>query len=235
MSKYFYHYTGVENLEKIANGSSYALPNGECASGLYPIRRFMHLGIKGMPERAYEAVVFGLLDPLDKGWGTHEWGDSGKPVFETVLNDISDNKLALLRAEVSPGKDDIYVADYGVHLPDDYKGSFYADDPGTLRAKRDYFESLTPWAQYHDDVKRGMRKPHILPEVICFSRIPLERLKLVKKQSRYQVINAFRRVGGYAEYPPPPPPKEIDIAVFLEHRDMKRNQARIKRIKRNTI
>ncbi len=205
----FYHYSPAEKLRYIAQGGCYggnAAEGAESGTGLLPLKRFVALGVaggSGLPEKAYEGAVFGLLDPLHKGWATHEWGESGQPVFETVLHDMHDAELALLEVRVDPAVDDLYVADYGVHLDPSYKGSSFAKDAGTIKAKHAYFNSLVKWADYHAEGAAD-RLAYQLPEVICFSRIPKERLRLIDKRPKADIINDFRIAGGYAPYPPKP-------------------------------
>lgn len=228
MSAVFYHYTPFNKLQNVVFGGGYSDRDGVPIKGLMPLKRFITLGVASgarLPEKAREGAVFGLLDPVDFGWAKHDWGGNGAPVFEGVLNDFGDDTLALLEVSVEPSEDDIYIADYGVHLDDEYKGSDFADDPGTVKAKRAYFNSLTHWDEYHS---KGVE--HVLPEVICFSRIPLSRIRIVRVEEKFDVANKFRAAGGYPLKTDRPPARrrsehETDFLKEVEQLCAQRDRA----------
>lgn len=205
----FYHYTAIENARRI-------LEDGYIDIGF----RFIRLGTKGFPERAHKGVVFGLPDdPLPQGWCRAQWGDHGgalgMPVLESVFHYKTGSEFILFEITPATKQEGLFVTDYGVHLPDDYKGSSFTDDPGTLRAKWDYYNRLVPWDGYQ------LRKDSLgytLPEVISLKPIPVSQCRAVQKLSRFDLINAIRQAGGYAPYPARAKPQPVDIMDILSRR-----------------
>lgn len=202
----FYHYTAIENARGI-------MEDGYIDIGF----RFVRLGIKGLPERAHQGVVFGLPDnPLPLGWCGTQWGDHGgkmgMPVLESVFHYKTGAEFILFEVTPDARQEGLFVTDYGVHLPDDYKGNSYADDPGTLRAKWDYYNRLVPWEEYQ--TCKGELQ-YALPEVISFKPISVSQCKPLRKMSRFELINAITEIGGYKLYPPQPQREPIDIRALL--------------------
>lgn len=209
---HFYHYSPADKLQYVRDGGYYGGTDGG-SNGLLPLKRFVNLGVAsgtGLPPKANDGAVFGLLKRVPKGWATHEWGEQDLPIFETVLQDMRSEKLALLKVTVDPAVDDIHIAEHGVHLAPDYKGAYFADDAGTVKAKHAYFNSLVGWDDYH---ARGM--DYVLPEVVCFTRIPPERVEVLSIRPRHSVINDFRKVGGYTPVSRPKRPNKRTQAKLM--------------------
>ncbi|MCI5061062.1 MAG: hypothetical protein MRY79_08335 [Alphaproteobacteria bacterium] len=200
----FYHYSGLRKAEEVMG----LRPSGYGRSGLIPIRRFINLqtdSVLDLPEKVTEGAIFGLLEPVPESWATHEY-HKGRSIFETILGDICDDSLVLFEVEVHHS-DDIYVADHGFHLAEDYDGNQDLENPATQCVKTDYWNSLCPMDQYVRE-----ERSYILPEVICFSNIPKERIKPISKAKHYEVVNLFRQKGGYPQWlPPKEPTRPIDI------------------------
>ncbi|MDR3424351.1 MAG: hypothetical protein P4M13_04640 [Alphaproteobacteria bacterium] len=108
--------------------------------------------------------------------------------------------------------EDIYVADYSPHLRDDYDGARGANKDITHQVKRTYWESLTPLAEY---LSKSIS--YEVPEVICFSPIPLKQIRVVETTNSELVINRIREKGGFSPHPlRPKPDTEVQARVFGE-------------------
>lgn len=163
---YFYHYTNERSLKSIFARHS----DGVNDNGLQPDRRFIRIGdARGLPDKAHDVAIWGMLSPrpeeyTDTYW--HEYGSFFSDCLEHARQHLK--PTFMLRAAVTP-EDDIYVADWGVHLRDDYFGYRDTDEAVLHETKTAYWNSLIPLQDY----KEGT---HTLPEVICFSHVPVERL-----------------------------------------------------------
>ena len=180
-------------------------------SGLRPHRRLITLDVKKLidaPKKAFNGAIFGLLEPLPESWAKGEY-NKGESILELILNDMSDGDYVLLKIDVDDS-DDIYVADHGYHLAEDYNGHKDHENSATARVKNAYWNSLVPFDQY-----MAVDPEYVLPEVICFSKIPVERITPLEKFERYILKNQIRAKAGFDLLPKPPPPKEIDLMEFL--------------------
>lgn len=202
---HFYHYTTMERVERIMGFRD------DMPSGMLPQKRFITLDCKKLldvPDKAFDGVIFGLMEPVPESWAKGEY-NKGEGIFELILNDMSGGDYVLLKIDVEDG-DDIYVADHGYHLAEDYNGHKDHENPATARVKTDYWNSLVPFDQYV-----ATDPEYVLPEVICFSKIPVERVTPIRRFERYVLINQFREKAGFELMDKPPPPKEIDLEAFL--------------------
>lgn len=202
MQDIFYHYTSLEKAEAI-----FGYRRSEWGrEGLIPSRRVVPLSANvTLPRKAHDGAVFGLINRVDKGWATHEY-HKGRPIFETVLNDISGTERVLLEVTVDD-TDDIYIAEHGYHLADDYDGCRDSDPDVLQRVKESYWNSLCPFFDYF-----AQGRAYTLPEVICFSEIPKERIKPIEKYDSTDLRNIFRQEGGFPaleKRPVRPPDPEI--------------------------
>jgi len=202
---HFYHYTSRSNWHLIQHGDS------KDRTGLVPRRRFITLNAHtpGVPEKATDSAVFGLLDPLDTAWCKAAYMPY-EPLLQTVLGDINTrtdkgrNELYLLEVALTPN-DDAYVADHGPHMRPDYDGNRGENRKVVHEVKTAYWNSLIPFADY---VRRG--GGHEVPEVVCFTPIPRERVKLKAIYNAQHLENEIRVRGGFAPYPIRPKPKPIN-------------------------
>jgi len=203
----FYHYSSLDKMRDVQSGWGYG------QTGLIPMRRFIPLGTEsnGLPEKATEGAIFGLLNPFDPAWCTQSY-HAGYPLLESIVRDILSEKICLLEVNLKLS-DDAYVADYGPHLRTDYDGLRNTDKNVLKDVKRDYWDSLVPFSEYP-----RLETPHQVPEVICFSAIPLERLRVIKVLDRHLLKNIIRRRGGFEPY------------RIVQSKLEKRKQYRLKRL-----
>lgn len=195
---HFYHYTGALRAMRIFNETDYRTP------GLVPIRRFLNMGLGhrfNLPARASEGVTSGFLEPMPREWHAHG-------ALEDVFRNISDpqDTLACLRVEITPN-DDVCVADWGAHLHADYIKNELVDPMVFARVKWDYFKSLVPLVDYQGN--------YAMPEIICFSAIPLKRVQVVEQTPRWKLINRVRAANGQPRILPPKPASDRAFAEFL--------------------
>ncbi len=182
----FYHYTSLQSFRDIVDGRASGW------KGLKPIRRLLPLPLSAMfnlPEKSEHGAVFGLLEPQPQSWMVSQY-HKGRGLLETVIGDISRSpEIILLKCDVVPS-DDIYVADHIFHMADDYNGREDLDNPATARVKTNYWNSLVPFFEYQGQ--------HKVPEVICFTAIPLERIQVVGRyNNRIDLYNQLRGKVGY--------------------------------------
>lgn len=199
---HFFHYSAVQGYINAMEGSVYG---GK--TGLIRLKRFVNLTLKShcdLPDEACDGAVFGLLEPQPLGWIDKDYHE-GQSMFETILSDMSmrDRRIVLLKITVAP-EDRVMVAEQGVHLHPDYGGSSTLDDV-TKEVKQAYWRSLVPFAAY-DQARHG----YVMPEVVCFSDIPIARTEVVTVYDDViDIMNEMRRKAGRPELPPyrkPPPP-----------------------------
>lgn len=161
----FYHYTGHEALKSI-----FGRQNGR--NGLQPDWRFISLGhAHGLPDKAHEGAIWGMLSPRPKAFTETFWHDDTS-FFGDCLRRARHHlsPTFMLRAQIAP-EDDIYVADWSVHLRDDFYGTKASAEQVVHDVKKAYWESLVPLSAYKPGAYR-------LPEVVCFSPVPQERLSV---------------------------------------------------------
>jgi hypothetical protein len=165
----FYHYTDKHNLQDIFGLRA----DPDWGVGLRPIRRLIPLGqadSRQVPGRAFDAALFGLLEPLPRAWLATHWSGPERSVLEDVFHHMPGSEIARLRVMVAPG-DDIHIADWGVHLRRGFNGTAVSPQAVVHRTKAAYFNSLVPLADYKPE--QGYR----VPELVCFSPIPPQRVK----------------------------------------------------------
>ena len=188
----FFHFTSTKKLKKILNidgreEKRREEKRRENKLSLIPSRRMVSLGIAGIPEKGYEGAIFGVLDKEAKAWWINDW-DCDTSLMETVLKDIdTDNtdEIALLEVDTKDNNEDIYVADWGVHLDPEHDGS------NCIKAsefKIKYVNSLIPINKY-----KSSNLHYKVPEVICFREIPVSDLSIEGKFNLYAFIDENRK------------------------------------------
>jgi hypothetical protein len=164
--KYFFHYTNARKLSSIFDKASED-------KGLQPNSRFIRLGhARGLPDKAHEEVIWGMLSPRPAEIINSNWGRE-RGLLRGFLQRARGHlePTYLLRAHVVPS-DDIYVADFGPHLSKAFRGTSMNNRSIVHQTKKAYWETLVPLQEYDE----GMN--YQVPEVICFNAIPCERLEI---------------------------------------------------------
>jgi len=205
----FYHYTSPQNFCSIETGTHFGQP------GLRRVKRFLPIGAArryGLPEKAEEGVIFGLLDPMDKTW-CRRIQEPGKPLLETMLDHIEtdfERELCSLKVSVSPG-DDVYVANY-IPSPKDRRDQVrFASEEDAALAVQIYWNSLVPLDAYlQDDMN------YMVPEVVCFSSIPRERVRINQFHCKHDLINQVRQSVGFSPHPAGPEPDYTILDQMLD-------------------
>ena len=189
---HFYHYSTFNGFQAMCRGDHYG------KTGLIPLRRVLRAGLSSrfnLPAKAEDGAVFGLLDPQPAAWMKHEYHPE-QGLLETILRDMQfrGDEMLLLKCEVDPD-DDIHVADHIFHMRKDYNGIDDLDNPAMGEVKRAYWKSLVSFSGYNGG--------YTLPEVICFSPIPMDRISVVEKyDSLHDLVNELRINADKTPLPP---------------------------------
>jgi hypothetical protein len=182
-----YHYTNREGWEGIRFGQrgylikhplTGDLVESETVKGwMIPHRRLIPEGIESssLPEQASQPAIFGLPEPKPKSWLDYKDCTS---VWDDLLSCCSkmDNRLILLKLSLTENDHPIIV-DY-VHLRRMAKELSEKNSSEEYRRKliagnKAYWESQTPLDKYSGTF--------ILPEIVVFNPIPLERVEFVEE------------------------------------------------------
>ena len=169
MQDHFYHYTSYQSLLDIFNANG----NYEQAPGLKAGKRFIKYGnSKELPDKAHSGVIWGMLETRPLSFTELFWHED-QSFFEDCLEKSKGHlqPTILLKANLLP-QDDVCVADWGVHLREEFKGTSMDDRKIVHEVKAAYWDSLVPLRDY------GVDKQHKIPEVICFNDIPEDRLEI---------------------------------------------------------
>ena len=195
----FYHFTSLSAFREIQRKKI-----------VRPRRRMLALGTPCASDKkclANEGAIFGVLDPDAPEWWQNEFG-ADQPLMETVLKDIDTGRLAdgdeeqivVLKIDLAP-EDHVYIADWGVHLAEDYYGTSFnhrTKTPNTpkevvARVKGQYADSLVPIEEYNPSLS------YAVPEVVCFSEIPASRVTRILQDNRSEMIRRMREAYGLSE------------------------------------
>ena len=186
-NKFMYHYTNNEGWEGIQKGQiGYVIEHpltrkfveSETVKGwVIPHRRLIPVGIESslVPTEAISPAIFGLPEPTPQSW--LEYKDCIS-VWDYLLSCCRKGKsnLVLLRLEISD-MDNPKVFDY-IHVRKTARDLSIIKDPKEYRKKlaegnRDYWNSGVELKSYNGSF--------VLPEVVVFSPIPIERVEFVKE------------------------------------------------------
>ncbi len=138
--------------------------------GLVPGRRFITLGYgNGLPDEAYDGVIYGLLEAEPKSWLEN-------PEFPNLLGYLinhicKDKEVVLLSFKLEP-EDRAYVVDRAYmerELYKESKGQGISTKETRNEAFRSYWESRVPVFNYNGS--------YTLPELVIWSGIEFDRLK----------------------------------------------------------
>lgn len=143
--------------------------------GLQPTMRFINLDHgKDLPDKAHDGAIWGMLSPRPAGMLNNDWG-SECGLLRGFLQRARDRfePTYLIRACVNPA-DDIYVADFGPHLEEAFRGTSMKDKSIVYQTKQAYWDSLVPLQDYDEAMN------YKVPEVICFNAIAKDRLEIIE-------------------------------------------------------
>lgn len=213
MANYFYHYTTENALASIFGEEGSSDLHFE-KNGFLPIRRCFHLDLLSkmkedgydLPERLSDSVSYGFLEPLPDAWLVKEDYNQRSHFDEMIGSITGGDDLALLKVEVKKDEE-AYVVDHGVFSDGMEK---FLDDPDNemtyfYNAWQAYWNSRIPLSEY-DPQKHPMRRP----EVICFSRIPANRVLVIQLINRYQLKHDAAIAAGEEVVPLPQKAKAPD-------------------------
>lgn len=198
----FYHYTSARKWAQMQDIEDW----GE--SGLLPLRRFVDLAATyhyKLPEKAGDGAIFGLPEPLPRPWLDNR-DRTGHSLLETIIRNMSDSDDLVLLFAKAAKDDDLHVADWSPHLHPEYN-SPHANEKIARKVKHAYFNSLTPFFNYAGQ--------HKVPAIICFSKIPLNRLQVIEKLPRWKLINRIRAGADLPLVMPPHQPRTEILDQFL--------------------
>ena len=180
--EYFYHYTTTKNWERIQR------------EGLRPGRSIMGK-TRVKSDLAYKPAIFGLHEPLPESWLKND------EAFTLLLRNIISNSpgdLVLLKVRIKPD-DDVRVGDYE-HIWKWFKAS-----------PLEMFKHGNGHDKYCKSVDKLEDKFNIaskkLPEILCFNRIPAERIEFIEKIPAKTFADVRTYLAGKRGNTPPSSPK----------------------------
>jgi hypothetical protein len=194
-----YHYTNPSAWNAMNHGCrgySYKDPrtgeyiDSENAWGLWPSRRLIGEGLESrlVPYEARSPAIFGFPEERPKSWV--QYNDSTL-LFDVLMkccaelpNGYRNSKIVLLRVDLQ-FEDKPLVVEY-LHvrkIAKPYERALLLEEKEELMAEgmRDYWNSRVPLDEYDES--------YILPEVIVFNPIPLERLSFVWEKELYPFLD----------------------------------------------
>ena len=167
-----YHYTNLEAYRSMQTKGldGFITLNFEDFAGLIPRKRFVKLGEgNGLPERAHDAIVEGLLEPEPDCWLKNP---EFPHLWRYLMHDICRGDVLLLSFELLP-KDEVYVVDRA-HV----ERELYRESKGLGKSTREtrnvafrkYWESRVPVFEYSGG--------YDVPQLATWSGIEFERLNV---------------------------------------------------------
>ncbi len=206
----FYHYTSLKHYSSMMKGVCLLSRSWERAAAhgsfkpgfLSPVSPLLGYDVayrtdpKKLPddiELPGAHAIFGVLDIEHEAfWNSKTCANV--PLMEEILlmiscwsssyrqPDVMDNQVVLLEIEVAP-EDQVYVLDFGTRLE-----SLDCEDDDKA-----YLETLVPFSEY-------CKRPSFdIPEVVCFSDIPIERVKRIMQDDVKKLIE--RKYNQYGHNP----------------------------------
>jgi hypothetical protein len=190
MEKAMYHYTNPDGWNGIVNGQdgyvvehpiSKKMVDSETVKGwMLPHRRLIPQGIESslVPSEATLPAIFGLSEPAPQSWLHYR---DCINVWDYLLSCCKRgaDKLALLKINLVDA-DNPSVFDY-VHIRRAARDLAQTKDPEVYRkilaeGNRDYWNSRVALDKYEGGF--------VLPEIVVFSAIPLERIEFLGEKDR---------------------------------------------------
>lgn len=159
-----FHYTNPEAYKSMLDGCTYG------KRGLIPINRFAHLGISGLPDKAYDGVVEGLLEPEPKSWLANP---EFPYLWNALMHDICKrDKVMLLSFQILPEYESYVVerAHIERELYREAKGHEKSTRQTMNDAYRRYWESRVPVYEYDGS--------YSVPQLSMWSSVSTNRLNV---------------------------------------------------------
>ena len=173
-----YHYTSRNAFKKMEN------------KGLIPKNPVIYRRMFGLPEKAYQNVICGLLNPSPKEWKSNKdfpliWNELQQHLNYNIGND---EKL-LLNFEINK-KDEAYVLDRK-YLEQKRELIEKGEHPikEHIRNCKDFFESRIPILEYE--------KGYSLPEIIIYNKIEFDRLNIEKINKKSKLTKKIDKMLNF--------------------------------------
>jgi len=170
-----YHYTNLDAFKAMKTGEMYR------KKGLIPLMRLVSLKIKGLPEKMYDPVIYGLLEPEPESWTRNtEFSMLWKRHTDDFLQT---NQIVLLRFKVLP-EDDAYVLERAYIEREQYSSDSTIESITDACLK--FYDSRIPALDYCSSYK-SYSESYSVPQLTVWSEIPFERLEPMWLKSREEV------------------------------------------------
>ena len=159
-----FHYTNPEAYKSMLDGCTYG------KRGLIPINRFAHLGIGGLPDKAYDGVVEGLLEPEPKSWLANP---EFPYLWNALMHDICKrDKVMLLSFQILP-EYEAYIVER-THIERELYREAKGQEKSTRQTMNDayrrYWESRVSVFDYDGS--------YSLPQLTMWAPVPTEKLNV---------------------------------------------------------
>ena len=150
------------------------------------------------PKGVWQEATFGVLEQDAEAWWAHEYTyGEGMPLMQAIFWQLDTgnmgeecfDQIVALEIDVQPG-DEVYVTDWGIHFTEGYRGSHFTAEIHKY-VKREYANSLVPIGEFSSSLE------YQIPEVICFSDIPVERIRKVAQDSMLMYVTRMRELYDY--------------------------------------
>jgi hypothetical protein len=168
-----YHYTNNEAYKSMQTKGidGYSTSGFNNFTGIIPSRRFISLSRgKDLPDKAYDGVIEGLLEPEPKSWTDNE---EFPRFFGYLMHDICRREKVILLSFELNKNDEAYIVDRAHVERELYRQSKGKGEP-TRRsmnaAVKKYWNSRVPALEYNGN--------YDAPQLAIWSGIELDRLKV---------------------------------------------------------
>lgn len=189
MVRHFYHYTSAYNWQKIKN------PEAPISAfrGLLPMQRLItHEMVESanLPAKATKKVIYGFSENIHPAWLKPE-AHTGKNLFqnfmESSLNEHDD--VIVLKGTLTPD-DDAHLIDRSFLYTTQPTSGIAVLKRSCSELNRAFWRSATPISAAPKNMIMQV------PEIICFTPIPLARLQLIQIISYHKLMNAAYAAHG---------------------------------------
>ena len=180
-----HHYTSSRAYRSMETKGINGWKTAYDVAGLIPRRRFIDPSrANGLPGKAHERVIEGLLEPEPECWTSNpEFPNLWYSLFHSICQEP---EIMLLKFEILPF-DEAYVINRAHVERELYKESEKSTKESLNKAYRKYFESRIPVHEYDHE--------YDVPQLAIWSPIEFDRLDVVWKKSRDEVWNRILAKG----------------------------------------